>query len=347
LPKVERSTREAAITDMSSSRIRVAAECMLKFDYQYRHRLPASGDKASGIFGNVIHGGLETWYGGHGPITPDNANAHHEQSLVDIVKASWPDKLPPKIWQLVETVIQADQECEAVSYIIKAKRPELKSPRQTKEFLKSTAWKEYNEAVMAMLKLCGDFNEISWPNDENAFQAYQKSIAQARRIEAEWRHLPRPLLVEEPFRLEFEGYVLRGAIDQVRQDPDSEGVLLSPAVWDVKTGRQLMTQMQAFWQAWIYTEAVHQMDYDFLPDNITDVRFFMTRHIDGDNRIIIQEAQVDRARHGKLALRILNSTTRRILTGDNEPSYGFHCKNCDFRDLCEHSIALWKGDGVK
>lgn len=345
---VERSLRESELTDMSSSRIRVALECMRKFDFQYRQRLPAAGDKAASIFGTVIHQSLEAWYGGNGPITPENAKAHQEQKLSKIVEDAWPEALPPKIWQLVEKVRVADRECDAVCSLVLAKRPELKAPRQTKEFQESQAWKDYGEVLMELLETCNAFDEIGWPKDENAYQALQRSVAMAKRIESEWAGLPRPMLVEEPFRLEFKGYVLRGAVDQVRRDPNRQGELGPAEIFDVKTGRNLMTQMQAFWQAFIYNEAVYQMRemYDFLPDDIDRFGFYMTRHIDQSNRIKVQRGRIDRKRHGELALRILDAVTNRIQIGSDEPNYGFLCKNCDFRDLCERDINLWKGDGL-
>lgn len=319
---------------------------MLAFDFRYRKKLPTPSDSAASKFGTAIHVGVQEWYGGPGPITPENAVAHQDQKLAELIKQQWPELIPPGIWEIVQRLIEFDKECEALASMIVMKR-ELKAPRQSKDFLSSEVWKDFNDEALHLIEVCDNFNEIHWPRNENAFQAYQKSIAQAYRIESEWKGLPRPLLVEEPFRLELDGYVLRGQVDQVREDPNPAGEPQPQRVRDIKTGKQLMTQMEAFWQAWIYNEATFLMDYEFLKQPIVDFDFYMTRHVGKDNRIKKQEGRIERARHRKLALRILNGVVRNIVNGADEPHYGYHCKQCDFRDLCADEINLWVGDGLE
>lgn len=359
---VERTTEERALTDLSTSRVGVANKCMLAFEYRYVRRLPSPSDSAASIFGNVIHGGVEKWYGGEGPRTEENKDAHKEQNLVEIVKAEWPEKppeddavpeeyvqkrLPPKIWEMVSNLVVLEEERQALCAAIQLMRPTIKAPMQTKDFLESEEQIRFNEEMDALIALSAEFEEIRWPKGENAFQAYQKSILIAKRIEAEWKVQPRPLLVEEPFRLEFEGYVLRGRIDQVRQDIDpATGQLVIPRIRDIKTGKNLMTQEEAFLQAFIYYEAVRQMDYPFLPEEVIDFDFYMARHVDAANHIKRQAGRIDRDRHVRLALRILHGVARRIKAKSYEPHYGMWCKSCDFKDLCDSEISIWSGDGV-
>jgi RecB family exonuclease len=344
---VERTVREDKLTDLSVSRVGVANKCGLAFEYQYVKRLPAVYDTAASIFGNVIHDGVMDWYGGDGPITPQNKNHHHNADLVNIVRAQWPQKLPPKIWEHITALIDLDIERVAVASAIKLKRPHLKNPLQTKEFLESSSAKEYSGALTEMIDLCNRFKEIKWPQDENAFQAYQKSERIAMQIQREWQDQPRPLLVEEPFRLEFGDFVLRGRIDQVRSDPTLEGLLCDPYTLDIKSGKQLLTQMEAFLQTFIYNEATRQMEYDFIPNDLTAMEFYMVRHLGPNGYIKRQAGNIDYRRHARLALKILNGVVNRIKSESFEPHYGMWCKQCDFRDLCEREISLWQGDGLK
>jgi CRISPR/Cas system-associated exonuclease Cas4 (RecB family) len=337
--------------------------CGLAFEYQYVRHLPSPSENAKAILGNIIHGGVERWYGGEGPRTPENENAHKEQSLIEIVKEEWPERpaaddavpeeyvqrrYPPGIWNLIAELADLDEGREALASAITMVRPEIKAPKQTQDFLQSEEQTGFNAKMNELLKLQGEFNEIHWAKDENAFQAYQRSLIMARRIELEWKLQPRPLLVEEPFRLEFEGFVLRGRIDQVRQDIDPKtGELVEPRVRDIKTGKEMMTQQEAFLQAFIYITATKRMDYAFLPSrDILDFDFYMTRHIDAANRIKRQVGHIDLERHGKLALRILSGAANIITSGSYEPHYGRWCKMCDFKDICDSEIRIWDGDGV-
>lgn len=360
---LERTTESRALTDLSNSRVNVVNTCGLKFEYQYVRRLPSPSDNAASIFGNVIHGGVEKWYGGEGPITPENKEVHKEQSLVEIVKGEWPEqppdddavpeeytqkRLPPKIWDIVSELATLEDDRQAICSAIKIMRPTIKAPMQTKDFLESEEQQTFNAKMDELIKLSAEFKEIRWPKGENAFQAYQKSILMANRIELEWRLQPRPLLVEEPFRLEFEGYVLRGRIDQVRQDMHPKtGELVEPRVRDIKTGKKLISQQMAFLQAFIYVEAVRQMDYPFLPSgDILDFDFYMSRHVDLANRIKRQSGRIDLKRHKKLALRILDGAAKTITEKSFEPHYGTWCDMCDFKDVCDSEINIWNGDGI-
>jgi hypothetical protein len=192
--------------------------------------------------------------------------------------------------------------------------------------------------------MCNSTDEIKWAKDEDPFKAYQRSVAIARRLQNEWKPLPRPLLVEEPFVLDFEGWVLHGRIDQVRQDPDLDtGELLEPQIVDAKTSRQPLSQMEAFTQVYLYYEAVAAMEY---APTTTSVAFALLRHHDERGRTKLQEGRIDPKRHRELALSILHGKTRQVLSAQFEPSFGMWCRHCDFRDICAQNIRLWDGDGI-
>jgi hypothetical protein len=322
----------ASLTDFSASRLGVINRCGAAFEFQYVRNMPAPYDKGQMLLGNVIHDGVAEWYG------PDEApNDYQNVDLVPLVCARWADYLPPVVWQKIQAIQRLDEECDAVASAVSFKRPEIKAPRTTKEFLASGAAKRLAEAKTEMLSYCDALQEVKWPRDEDPYKAYVKAAEMAAQMQDQWKDKPRPLAVERPFSVEFEGFHLRGRIDQVRADPaPGTGELLSPTL-DIKTGKQPLTQMEAFIQMFIYWKA--RQTFDDLPASDV-IEFYLTRHQK------IQRGSIDGKRHERLASRILNGRARQIAMGQFEPAYGYHCKTCDFSDLCSSEISLWKDDGL-
>lgn len=324
------------LTDFSASRLGVASRCGLAFEYQYVRKLPAPYDRGAMMFGNAVHDGTAEWYG-----PDDNPGQHHEVPLAPIVLAQWERLLPPVIWRNVQELRDLDAECDAVASAILFKRPTLKSPRTTKEFMESAASQEFSSKKNAMVERCDALDEVKWPKDEDPYVAYRKSALIADQMQTRWQKLPRPLAVERPFAIEVEGFRVRGRIDQYRADPmpgSGEALL---CMIDIKTGRQLMTQMEAFLQSFLYYKAIQS--FDDLPDLPTErdnIAFYHAR----SNKY--QQGRIDEPRHRRLASRILNGRARQIAMGQFEPSYGMWCKMCDFNDICSSEISIWSGDGV-
>ncbi len=279
------------------------------------------------MFGTVVHRGVQNWYG-HDEDTNDFANT----SLVDIVAKIWPEVLPPDIWKHTRRAIEAHIETAEVEQAIMLVRPELKSPRTTKDFLNSDASKKLVALVSELDAACSSCETMSWPSDENPLKAYMKSTAIAAMLQERWKDLPRPITVERPFVLEFDGFVVKGAMDQLRQDPDPETGEVIHDLRDIKTGRQPMTQMQALIQMFIYWEACLQNPELPTPDQVT---FDLVRL--GK----LQTGMVDYERHRKIVLQIMKSVARRIMTADYEPRFGMWCKTCDYFGDCSEDIRLW------
>lgn len=313
----------APLTDLSVSRIKVVDKCGLAFKYNYVDHIPAASESASMLFGNVIHDGVDQWYGTHN---------HSNLDLAPIFTGLWSKYLPKQIWTATERCLAADKDLEALAEIIKIARPTIKAPRQTKDFLESAEFARFEDLRENMIDKCDAIEEMRWPKDENPLQAYYKSMAIAKQMQLRWQRLPAPLFVEVPFLLKFEGFTIKGRIDQIRQDPNEQGELRPMELLDIKTGRQPLTQMEAFIQAFLYDEACHTNEDLPEPDHVT---FWLARH---DRS---QDGRIDRERHRRLALRILNNVARTIITGAWEPHYGMWCRQCDYKELCEQEIGLW------
>lgn len=336
--------RSDSLTDFSAHRIGIANKCGRAFQFQYVDKIPAPYEAGALLFGNVIHDGVAEWYG-PGPRTDANENRHRELDLIELCNRQWQLLLPPKIWDHLGAMIALDEDCKAMAEAICLKRPEIKAPLQTKDYLESRAAKEMVEAKEEMLRLCDKSNEIRWPKDEDPFKAYKKMQMIAERLQREWRKQPRPLLVEEPFRLEFKNYVIRGRIDQVRHDFDvNTGELKEPEVNDLKSGRNPLTQMEAFWQVFIYWKA--NTLWEWTPET-TQVGFTLVRHVDERGQTKVQRGRIDPKRHERLASRILNGVARKVSTAQFEPAYGYWCKRCDFHSQCETEIDLWAAEGFE
>lgn len=318
------------ISDLSASRIRTADKCGLAYEYQYVKKLPAPYDKGATVFGNVIHDGLELWYGPDAdPAT--SATQHQDLSLVDIVADGWWKVLPQEVAPPLRACIRSAIELDALASAIVISRPQIKSPRTTRDYLSSNEYARFEDCRDQLLRASDKCETMKWPKDENAFQAYRKSLVIAEQLQRRWRRLPRPMVVERGFDLEFAGVHIRGRIDQIRIDPDPQGEAKVEGL-DVKTGRQMMTQMEAFIQAFLYDEACRQLPDLPVPDYWT---FWMARHDKPQHGVI------DYTRHAKLAERIIHGVRERIERQDFAPHYGMWCKSCDFKDLCEQEVGLW------
>lgn len=313
----------APLTDLSVSRIKVVDKCGLAFKYNYVDRIPAATESASMMFGNIVHDGVDLWY---------RSGKHTTDPLAPIFVKLWSEYLPKQVWSATERCLAADKDCEALSEAIKIARPTIKAPRQTKDFLESAEHARFEDLREALMSKCDAIEEVRWPKDENPLQAYRKSMIIAEQMQARWQPLPMPLVVEEPFLLKFEGFTIKGRIDQIRQDPDQNGELKPVELLDIKTGKQPLTQMEAFIQAFLYDEACYTNPELPEPDHVT---FWLARH----NRS--QDGRVSRDKHRALALRILNNVARTIITGAWEPHYGSWCRMCDYKELCEEEIGLW------
>lgn len=319
------------LTTLSPTRIKNAQQCGLKFKYEYVDRIPSPTEGAALILGNVVHDGVQEWYG------PDESpNDHRESSLADLFRAQWPQKLPPQIWAPTMEAIEADAECEALASLLVATKG-YKAPRMTKPFQESDAWRYFNDRMGRLLDACDKLEAIKWAKDENPLKAYQKTMDIARAMERRWKHLPRPIAVETPFMFEVEGFTIRGRIDQLRRDPQPGTGEAIVELTDIKTGRNAFSQMEAFIQLWVYHRAVRDLRAQGIDVPMPDyIALYLARH---DKP---QRGQIDPDRHDRLALKILNRVGRDIITASYEPHYGFWCDRCDYKDLCEKEISIWE-----
>lgn len=315
------------LTDFSASRVTLAGKCGQAFDYQYIKKIPAPMEGARATLGTAVHRAVDAWYTKHD---------YQQTELADLVDEQWEALLPPAVWNAVKVLLARQSDCTAIAQAILLKRPTLKAPETTKEYLSAGPVVEFSDLQNELFELTERCTTMKWPAAEGPFKAAVRAREMAERMQARWRPLPVPLAVEHPFILEFDGFRVRGAIDQVRLDPSRQGEPI-PRMVDIKTGMQPLTQMEAFLQSFLYAEAIRQAED--LPTT-DQVAFYLARP---DK---YQQGWIDYDRHRALASRILNGRARQITMAQFEPSYGHWCKMCDFNSLCSSEINIWKGDGL-
>lgn len=314
---------------LSASQLGLASKCGLAWKYRYIDELPSPHDTGAQLVGHVVHNGVAEWY---------KKQDHQSRPLPPLVLEQWRLLLPAPIWRAVSKLRELDPEREAVLAAICLSRPDLKQPGATRAYQDSRIAKEYDERKQFLLSVQDDMEEVRWPKNEGPYQAIANSLTMAESLQQRWQHLPAPIGVEHPFYLSFGGYALRGRIDQVRIDLDPiTGELLEPVVLDIKSGRGILSQMEALLQAFLYTEACRQ---DPLLPNVHRVEFLHART--GKS----QRGSIDPARHGPLAMQVLNGVATKLVNRQFEPSYGYGCRGCEFRDRCSEEISLWEGDGT-
>lgn len=314
---------------LSVSSIKLADKCSLAHHYHYVDRLPAPEEAASKVFGTVLHIGTENWYG-------ESGDSYKTTNIRDFVHREWFEHLPMDVAIELRHCIEAERGLTDLEQLIRISRPTIKEPRQTKDFMTSPAFAHFEDARDGLLAAMTKCEDMRWPKDENAYQAYRKSIFIADQLQLRWQHKPRPLVIEKEFLIEFAGVEIRGRIDQIRRDPamdpepGTDGFVIEGL--DLKTGRQSMTQMDAFLQAFLYNEACEADPGLPVPDYWT---FLMARL----NKP--QHGKIDRERHSKLAERILRRVVSQIQSDEYAPHYGMWCSSCDYRGVCEQEINLW------
>ena len=254
------------------------------------------------------------------------------------MKECWELLLPPTIWAMVNQMGELKLATDAVAADIKASR-DVKNPEATKAYQTSEEYQSFKEARGEMMAICDSTDEIKWPKDEDPFKAFERSMEVADALQKRWRPQPKPLAVEQAFNITIGDIEVRGRIDQLRQDINLEtGELKEPELLDIKTGRQLFSQMDAFVQAFCYWQALQ------LNDELPNTDTFVFHHARTGKE---QRGKIDPVRHTALASTVLNGVGRRIAMAQFEPCYGYWCKMCDFNDICSGEISLWQGDGVE
>ena len=135
---------------------------------------------------------------------------------------------------------------------------------------------------------------------------------------------PAPLLVELAFEIHFEDFILCGIVDRV---DEGEGGLL---VTDYKSGRKMAPeQVETDWQLCIYAYAVERIFEE--PVQRVQLRYLK----DGS----LQSSVRGQDDFRQLTEGVLPHVTHKVEQGEFEPTSGYWCRWCDYRELCATETA--------
>lgn len=176
------------------------------------------------------------------------------------------------------------------------------------------------------LKEMMEIYEEKWLNEwyktkQQRDEYYEKGKAALKAFyELHKTQWPQVMFLEKGFRVNVGEYRMKGAIDRVDQTPDGKGT----EIIDYKTGNFPKTGKRDMEQLYLYALAVKEV-FQMEPVKLT--YYFIE-----ENKTLSSE--VDPKQLEKVSAWALE-LMQKILEGNFEPTPGFHCQYCDFKEICE------------
>ncbi len=135
------------------------------------------------------------------------------------------------------------------------------------------------------------------------------------------KNWPSAAHLEEGFTLSLAGTKIKGAIDRVDNADEGDGV----HIIDYKTGKFPKNGKKDTEQLYLYAMAVQEI---FQRQPLTLSYYFLE-----DNKSVVEEVDLEKMEK----VRIWATTIiEQIKEGEFKPTPGFHCKYCDYYDICEY-----------
>lgn len=308
----------------SASRLTTAVGCAKKYQFQYVDKIPQK-DGGSFILGNAVHNGLERWW------ELEDGLRKVPGSLLVCVEQCWDELLPPGLKRRVDKELAVFDKVAAITSAIKLARPSIVNVSATKDYKTAPEVQELMGLTQKTLNwLEANSSSIRWSKAEPPIKTWAVMLAIAQRLEDEWISKPRPYMVENSFSFEHEGFEWRGRID-VYGPIDSNGEL-TPKLIDWKSGVQMPTQMDYFFQATVYHLAMTQ--HFNLP--IDEIEFFMLRpHVPVTVKIVPEKHYPLLFKYRQHMENAFNKDKIFL------PSYSFACKMCDYQKFCAAELDIF------
>src|SRR3989339_189888 len=157
---------------------------------------------------------------------------------------------------------------------------------------------------------------LSKKNREEYFKKGEEALK--KFYDLNQQNWPKVLYLEKKFNLKIGKYTIKGAID--RLDQLAEGV----EIVDYKTGNFPKTGKKDQEQLYLYALAVKEV-LQLTPEKLS--YYFIE-----ENQPLTEEFNL--AKMEKVQTWALN-LIEKILQGNFKPTPGFHCRYCDFKEICE------------
>ncbi len=236
-------------TLISASRIDQLLTCGVAFKYRYIDRLPREGSGSSALFGSAVHRALETW----APNRGESLDKHVVQGWQDVTKGTVVHDFLVKYDQLARRAINLCDE-------IVLSRPEIKQPRQTKDFKDSQIAREISRFLAEWLPYLNTRSPWWFSENDPITRLYEGSLRTMRHYEEKWQHLVAPFETELQFSVEWRGFTLNGYIDAIEPviDRDS-GQIAGLGIMDYKTYAVEPAEYKDWRQTVLYAIVVQEL----------------------------------------------------------------------------------------
>jgi hypothetical protein len=233
---------------VSANRVDKYLTCGYAFKLNYEDDVPPQRTASALLFGSVIHRALEAW-------SQDRTG----MGLADRVHEAWLEetKDTPIRMFLLEYGTLGVQARQLVADI-RESRPDIKSPRATKEFKESDVRTKQKVLLDEWLPELNK-SRYHFTKSDPLQNLYDESLTLADAYEARWCHLPKPYVTEVGFEFTWKKWRLNGRIDSVEQVVDRDTGEMRLGVIDYKTYGQQPSEHKDRRQLVMYDLAVRYL----------------------------------------------------------------------------------------
>lgn len=241
-------------TLISPSRVDKYLACGVQFRRKYIDGEPEQRSGSAALFGSVVHRALETWA------------LDRSTDLVPLMAAAWQDVTGGTIVQdfiaayqhISISVMKAEREA-VVSFEKRNPGKKSQAPRMTKEFKASPAAQALNVLVAQWFDRLTKESPWRFTERDPLPKLYDESLVLAKKYAEKWRGLPAALYPEFEFNVEWQGFFLRGYIDNIEPLLTDDGELYAIQVVDYKTYAKDPPEQKDWRQGVIYDIAVDDL----------------------------------------------------------------------------------------
>lgn len=312
---------------LSATRINDYMNCPSLYERKHVQRLPPK-KTGSKLFGTALHKAIEEWYEQGG------------EEAIPIREVWWSvfPQMFPEAWPIVRKMAIQAQVLDELESNILSRRPDLKAPRQTKEWQASKDWASWNALVREQDQfLLSESNEISFSKVEPPYKLWELGASYLDKFQTIWSGQPAPFLTEAQFTFEmFPGVYIRGVIDLVRPIVQRETGEVVKAIIDYKSGVQDLTPQASFVQSVLYAigaEMCLDISYDLI--------LFYSLRKGTVQPVKVPPNAID------FMLDTVEKVTQKITNHDFPKCFSlFGCKNCDFFEDCANELNIFPSEPI-
>lgn len=311
-------------TIVSATRVACFAECGFKWRMQYVDGITPAHRRGSQLYGTIVHKARERWV------------KDRKLHMGVLVEEAWDEiaeeDAAVELWLRNYRSLRA----RAAEFVadIRARRPDIKAPRQTKEWKESAIAAELKDLQQVAMDEHGNESRYVFTQTDSIADLYEESLVQGRAYAERWRHLPNALYTELEFSCDWRGFRIRGHIDSVGYLIDqSNGNWLGYGIDDCKTAVDLGLGQKHLNQLVMYEIGFRALTERGVLD--VDPQAPVYVGIDYWRRLEQQWFEVDARQHDRLEAELVTyreTVARRLFL---PAARSDSCKRCDLAEECQ------------